>query len=106
MAGVIVYYQCEDGCPDLREQLAEVVQPFISAGRHVLMMPNDPTWTAFGSQAAHKDMESRIALTAWQRLDKFDEFDAQRVRAFHRTVRGNRPPCQVVVQLLLFRQPL
>ena len=80
--GVIVYYQCEDGCPDLREQLAEVVQPFISAGRHVLMMPNDPTWTAFGSQAAHKDMESRIALTAWQRLDKFDEFDAQRVRAF------------------------
>ena len=80
--GVIVYYQCEDGCPELQEQLAEVVQPFISAGRHVLMMPNDPTWTAFGSQAAHKDMESRIALTAWQRLDKFDEFDAQRVRAF------------------------
>ena len=46
------------------------------------MMPNDPTWTAFGSQASHKDMGSRIALTAWQRLDKFDDFDAQRIRAF------------------------
>lgn len=80
--GVIVYFQCDDGCPDLREQLAEVVQPYINSGRHVLMMPNDPEWTEFGSQSAHKDMESRIALTAWQRLDKFDEFDAGRIRAF------------------------
>ena len=80
--GVIVYYQCEDGCPALREQLAEVVQPFLNLGRHVLMTPNEPNWTAFGSQSAHKDMAARIALTAWQRLDKFDEFDAARIRAF------------------------
>ncbi len=80
--GVIVYYQCEDGCPELREQLAGVVQPYLDGGRHVLMMPNDPTWTGFGSQSAHRDMEARIALTAWQRLDKFDEFDAGRIRAF------------------------
>lgn len=80
--GVIVYYQCEDGCPELREQLAGVVQPYLDSGRHVLMMPNDPNWTGFGSQSAHRDMEARIALTAWQRLDKFDEFDAGRIRAF------------------------
>jgi len=80
--GVIVYYQCEDGCPDLQEQLAGVVQPYLDSGRHVLMMPNDPSWTGFGSQSAHRDMEARIALTAWQRLDKFDEFDAGRIRAF------------------------
>ncbi len=80
--GVIVYYQCEDGCPELREQLAEVVRPYIVSGRHVLLMPNDPQWTEFGSQSAHQDMEARIALTAWQRLDKFDEFDAARIRAF------------------------
>ncbi|MCZ0940131.1 MAG: DUF3105 domain-containing protein [Caldilineaceae bacterium] len=80
--GVIVYYQCEDGCPELRGQLAEVVQPYLDRGRHVLMMPNDPNWTGFGSQSAHRDMEARIALTAWQRLDKFDEFDAGRIRAF------------------------
>ncbi|MYH61834.1 MAG: DUF3105 domain-containing protein [Caldilineaceae bacterium SB0675_bin_29] len=80
--GVIVYYQCEDSCPELREQLAGVVQPYLDSGRHVLMMPNDPNWTGFGSQSAHRDMEARIALTAWQRLDKFDEFDAGRIRAF------------------------
>lgn len=80
--GVIVYYQCEDGCPELREQLAEVVRTYIVSGRHVLLMPNDPQWTEFGSQSAHQDMEARIALTAWQRLDKFDEFDADRIRAF------------------------
>lgn len=80
--GVIVYYQCEEGCPDLREQLAEIVQPYVGSGRHVLMMPNDPSWTAFGSQSVHKDMGARIALTAWQRIDKFDEFDAARIRAF------------------------
>lgn len=80
--GVIVYYQCEDGCPELQEQLAGVVQPYLNSGRHVLMMPNDPSWTGFGSQSAHRDMGARIALTAWQRLDKFDEFDAGRIRAF------------------------
>ena len=80
--GVIVYYQCEDGCPELREQLAEVVRTYIVSGRHVLLMPNDPQWTEFGSQSAHQDMEARIALAAWQRLDKFDEFDEGRIRAF------------------------
>jgi hypothetical protein len=80
--GVIVYYQCEEACPDLVEQLTEVVQPFISSGRNVVMMPNVPDWTAFGSQPAHRDMASRIALTAWQRIDKFDDFDAERIRAF------------------------
>ncbi len=80
--GVIVYYQCEEKCPQLQKQLKDVVQPFIDSGRHVLMMPNDPNWTAFGAQPAHRDMEARIAVTAWQRLDKFDEFDAERIRAF------------------------
>lgn len=55
--GVIVYYQCEDGCPELLTQLTEVVRPFVDSGRHVLMMPNDPSWSAFGPQSAHKDME-------------------------------------------------
>ena len=45
-------------------------------------MPNDPNWTGFGSQSAHKDMGSRIALTAWHRLDKFEEFDEGRIRDF------------------------
>jgi len=80
--GVIIYYQCEEECPELKQQLEEVVQPFIDRGRHVLMMPNRPSWTGAGTQPAHKDMEARIAMTAWQRIDKFDEFDAARISAF------------------------
>ncbi|MBI1298048.1 DUF3105 domain-containing protein [bacterium] len=80
--GVIVYYQCLEGCPELVEDLRSVVAPYINSGRHVLMMPNDPTWGSESGFAYHKDMESRIALSAWQRLDKFDAFDADRIRAF------------------------
>lgn len=80
--GIVVYYQCEEACPELVQQLEEVIRPYIDTGRRVVMMPNDPTWTAAGTQPAHRDMEARIALTAWQRIDKFDEFDAERIRAF------------------------
>jgi hypothetical protein len=80
--GVAVYYQCEEGCAELQEQLAEVVRSYSNAGRHVIMLPNDPSWTTDAGTPLHQDMEARVALTAWQRLDKFDEFDAGRVRAF------------------------
>lgn len=80
--GVIVYYQCEDGCPDLVEQLEELISPYERANRNVILIPNDPTWTIGNSQPLHQDMEARIALTAWQRIDKFDEFDADRIRSF------------------------
>lgn len=80
--GVAVYYQCDDGCPDLVSQLEEVLQPYADSGRHVLLVRNDPSWTVNGSQPLHQDMGARIALTAWQRIDKFDEFDAERIRAF------------------------
>lgn len=80
--GVIIYYQCEDGCPDLVEEIAGVAQPFIDAGRHVVVAPNDPNFVVGGSQPLHKDMGSRIAVVAWQRTLKMDEFDGGRIRAF------------------------
>jgi hypothetical protein len=80
--GVLVYYQCEDGCPELVEQLRSVVAPYIDSGRHVVMSPNDPTWAVENGQPFQQDMGARIALTAWQKLDKFDEFDADRIRSF------------------------
>jgi hypothetical protein len=33
-------------------------------------------------------MESRIALTAWNRIDRFDEFDQDRIVRFIRAFRG------------------
>jgi len=80
--GVIVYYQCPDGCPELVEQLATTVEPFLRADRHVVMAPNDPTWTANGSQPLHEDMGARIAVVAWQNVLKLDEYDHDRIRAF------------------------
>lgn len=80
--GVAIYYQCEDGCPELVSQLEEVVIAYERTGRRVLLAPNDPTWTVNDSQPLHKDMESRIALTAWQRVDKFIDFDEARIRKF------------------------
>lgn len=80
--GVIVYYQCPEGCPELIDQLSEVVKPYADGGRKVMLVPNDPTWTENGNQPLHEDMGTAIALTSWQRIDKFDDFDADRIRAF------------------------
>jgi hypothetical protein len=80
--GVAVYYQCEADCPELISQLEEIVTTYRRAERKVLLAPNEPTWTIDNSQPLHKDMENRIALTAWQRIDKFAEFDEARIRKF------------------------
>ncbi len=79
---VAVYYQCPEGCPELVDALSELVEVYARAGRKVLLVPNDPSWTDGGTQPVHRDMGGRIALTAWQRIDVFDEFDEQRIRAF------------------------
>ena len=80
--GVVVYYQCGDGCPDLVAQLTEIVDRAVTAGQRVVMMPNDPTADARSGRKLHEDMGARIALTAWGRIDTFDDFDADRVRSF------------------------
>jgi len=74
---VVVWYNCNAGsqpleeptCAGLRRDLAAVVDEANESGKRVLMTP-------------YAEMEQRIGLTAWQFLDAFDEFDAQRVRIF------------------------
>jgi hypothetical protein len=80
--GVAIYYQCEDGCEELVDQLEELVTPYLRSDRRIVLVPNDPAWRLGNSQPLHQDMENRIALTSWQRIDKFDEFDAERIEAF------------------------
>lgn len=80
--GVAIYYQCPDGCPETVEQLRDVVDPFLNRGRNVIVVPNDPTLAAADGQALHEDMGTTIALAAWQRLDKLDEVDPDRIAAF------------------------
>lgn len=68
--GVMVQYNCE--CPELVAKLAAVV------GRHadhVILAP-------------YRGMKSKIALTAWQRIDTFEEFDEARIVGFIKAYRG------------------
>ena len=80
--GVIVYYQCPDGCTETVDALKAIVDPFITAGRHVVLAPNDPTWSSGGSQPLHQDMGALISVNAWQRQLKLDAVDGEKIRAF------------------------
>jgi hypothetical protein len=68
--GVLVQYNCE--CPELAGKLKAIVQKY---GKHVVLAPYPP-------------MKNRIALTAWTRLDVFEELDEARVVRFIDAYRG------------------
>jgi hypothetical protein len=80
--GVVIYYQCPDGCPDTVTALEKVVQPFLDKNRHVVLAPNDPSWLDASGQPRHKDMGALIALTAWGNMLKLDAVDEDRIREF------------------------
>lgn len=81
-SGVIIYYQCEAACPDLVAELRAVAQPYIDGGRHVVVVPNDPTWTAPDGSTPHLDMGAPIVVTAWRKALKLDTVDAEKIAQF------------------------
>jgi hypothetical protein len=68
--GVLVQYSCD--CPDLVEKLRAIVSRY---DRFVILAP-------------YPAMKSRIALTAWTRIDTLDDFDGRRVSRFIEAFRG------------------
>jgi hypothetical protein len=70
--GVMVQYHCATPCPDLVAKLTEVVRRYET---QVILAP-------------YPGMRPRIALTAWTRLDAFDDLDEARIVRFIRTYRG------------------
>lgn len=80
--GVLVYYQCPEGCADDVAKLQEVVDPYYNAGHHILMVPNDPSFTAGGATPVQKDMGAKFALVAWGKVLKLDSVDTERMRRF------------------------
>jgi hypothetical protein len=70
--GVMVQYNCPDGCPDLVAKLKTIVSGY---ERQVILAP-------------YPGMKTRLVLTAWMRLDAFDDFDERRVRRFITAYRG------------------
>lgn len=76
--GVVVYYQCPDGCPEMVEELRAIIEPMADSGMHVVLAPNVPG----NSEALHEDMGAPIALTAWRKLLLMDEVDEETIRTF------------------------
>lgn len=70
--GVMVQYSCPEGCPELIDALAGIVARYDT---QVILAP-------------YPDMDARIALTAWGRLDKFEAFDEARIVRFIEAYRG------------------
>ena len=68
--GVMVQYGCE--CPDLVEKLKAIV---VRYDRQVILAP-------------YPGLTSKIALTAWTRIDAFEELDERRVVRFIEAYRG------------------
>jgi len=68
--GVLVQYNCD--CPELVAKLREIVQRYPT---QVILAP-------------YPGMDRRIALTAWGRIDKFDELDERRLVRFINAYRG------------------
>ena len=66
--GVILHYNCPDGCPDEVAQMEEIVR----RTDETILMPNP-------------EMESRFALTAWNWLLTMEEYDDQQARDFVRS---------------------
>jgi hypothetical protein len=70
--GVAIQYNCPTPCPDLVGKLTEIARRYET---QVLLAP-------------YPGMRTRIALTAWTRLDAFDDFDEARIVRFIRAYRG------------------
>jgi hypothetical protein len=80
--GVVVYYQCPEGCPELVAELEAVLEPFWAADRNVVLAPNDPNFRIGASAPLHKDMGAQIVLTAWRKHLAMDGVDAETIRTF------------------------
>jgi hypothetical protein len=70
--GVLVQYSCPQGCPDLVASLKAIVLRY---NTQVILAP-------------YPGMDSRIALTAWTRIDKLNEVDEKRIVRFIEAYRG------------------
>jgi hypothetical protein len=70
--GVMVQYSCPSGCAELVERLTAIVMQY---PEQVILAP-------------YPGLKQRIALTAWGRIDAFDDFDEARIQRFIRAYRG------------------
>lgn len=71
--GVILHYNCPEGCPEIVEELEDIVE---EVGRERIILHPYP------------EMDSKIAVTAWTRLLTLEEVDRNQILAFINDYRG------------------
>lgn len=71
--GVILHYNCPDGCPETVNELRDIM---IEVGRDSLILEPYP------------NMETKIAVTAWTRLLTLDDIDREQIIEFIEVYRG------------------
>ncbi len=71
--GVIMHYNCPDGCPEIVAELEEIVA---DKGEHQLVLH------------PYENMDTTIALTAWTRRLQLDEMDRDAIENFIDAYRG------------------
>jgi len=64
--GIVLNYNCSEGCAELVDQLQSVIP---GQGAQFILAP-------------YPNMSTRIAITSWRHIDQMDEFDADRLNAF------------------------
>jgi hypothetical protein len=83
--GVMIQYNCRD-CPELVTQLEGLAGRYVAAN----LLPRYPQ-SAKLVVAPYYDMPSRIALTAWGRIDTLDGYDEARITRFVDAYRDKGP---------------
>ena len=76
---VIISYNCEQENPECKDLVSKVVAIWEEKGRNKIIVTPRPS------------LDTKIALTAWTKLDKFDEFDAERINFFIDEFRNKGP---------------
>lgn len=71
--GVILHYNCPEGCPDVVAELTDIVN---DKGTFQLVLH------------PYENMDSKIAVTAWTRMLQLDELDREAIEDFIDTYRG------------------
>tara|TARA_B100000315_G_scaffold259093_1_gene313576 strand:+ start:9784 stop:10413 length:630 start_codon:yes stop_codon:yes gene_type:complete len=86
--GVIIQYNCQKPCPELVTKLKEIFvhyQKLANADIPEHVRAKNPYLRSKYDHlvlAPYPGMDTKIALTAWQRIDTFDSYDEQRIIRF------------------------
>jgi len=71
--GVIIHYNCPEGCPEIVEELSDIVRD--NGTEQLVLEP-------------YTNMDSTIALTAWTKMLTLDTVDRDRIEDFIKAYRG------------------